>query len=219
VTVEPVSLSAYIYGDKNVTQIVQLNRPAVIRCPAGGFPEPHVSWWRNGHMFGLKNNLMARDYSLVFNSIQLTDLGLYTCEVYNQRRPVSLRVTLKAVGPVRARNHEEAEYLQYVLDPATRPVTQRPVSPYRPTRPAYVPEPIGKYRTFACFGWPGMVFDLLVKGYVLGSKKVTFFYLINSECKCRAGAGPEEQLLTGIHHIHELLCAGLSITKCDLDQG
>ncbi|XP_065722469.2 papilin isoform X5 [Drosophila suzukii] len=139
---EPVSLSAYIYGDKNVTQIVQLNRPAVIRCPAGGFPEPHVSWWRNGHMFGLKNNLMARDYSLVFNSIQLTDLGLYTCEVYNQRRPVSLRVTLKAVGPVRARNHEEAEYLQYVLDPATRPVTQRPVSPYRPTRPAYVPEPI-----------------------------------------------------------------------------
>jgi len=156
VTVEPVSLSAYIYGDKNVTQIVQLNRPAVIRCPAGGFPEPHVSWWRNGHMFGLKNNLMARDYSLVFNSIQLTDLGLYTCEVYNQRRPVSLRVTLKAVGPVRARNHEEAEYLQYVLDPATRPVTQRPVSPYRPTRPAYVPEPIGKYRTFACFGWPGL---------------------------------------------------------------
>ncbi|XP_017001607.2 papilin isoform X1 [Drosophila takahashii] len=138
----PVSLPAYIYGDKNVTQIVQLNRPAVIRCPAGGHPEPHVSWWRNGQMFGLKNNVMARDYSLVFNSIQLTDLGLYTCEVYNQRRPVSLRVTLKAVGPVRAQSHEEAQYLQYILNPATRPVTQRPAYPYRPTRPAYVPEPI-----------------------------------------------------------------------------
>ncbi|XP_017062546.1 papilin isoform X2 [Drosophila ficusphila] len=135
------NLPAYIYGDKNVTQIVQLNRPAVIRCPAGGHPKPHVSWWRNGEMFGLKNNLMARDYSLVFNSIQLKDLGLYTCEVYNQRRPVSLRVTLKAVGPVRALTHEDAQYLQYVLAPATRPVTQRPSYPFRPTRPAYVPEP------------------------------------------------------------------------------
>ncbi|XP_033162682.1 papilin isoform X2 [Drosophila mauritiana] len=138
---EPVSQPAYIYGDKNVTQIVELNRPAVIRCSAGGFPEPHVSWWRNGQMFGLKNNLMARDYSLVFNSIQLSDLGLYTCEVYNQRRPVSLRVTLKAVGPVRPLSPEEEQYMQYVLNPVTRPVTQRPSYPYRPTRPAYVPEP------------------------------------------------------------------------------
>ncbi|XP_032578299.1 papilin isoform X5 [Drosophila sechellia] len=138
---EPVSQPAYIYGNKNVTQIVELNRPAVIRCPAGGFPEPHVSWWRNGQMFGLKNNLMTRDYSLVFNSIQLSDLGLYTCEVYNQRRPVSLRVTLKAVGPVRPLSPEEEQYMQYVLNPATRPVTQRPSYPYRPTRPAYVPEP------------------------------------------------------------------------------
>ncbi|XP_017083163.2 papilin isoform X3 [Drosophila eugracilis] len=138
---EAVNLPAYVYGDKNVTQIVQLNRPAVIRCPAGGHPKPHVSWWRNGKMFGLNNNLMARDYSLVFNSIQLTDLGLYTCEVFNYRRPVSLRVTLKAVGPVRALSLEEEPYLQYVLNPATPPVTQRPRYPFRPTRPAYVPEP------------------------------------------------------------------------------
>ncbi|XP_043651988.1 papilin isoform X5 [Drosophila teissieri] len=138
---EPVNQPAYIYGDKNVTQIVELNRPAVIRCPAGGFPVPHVSWWRNGHLFGLDNGLMQRDFSLVFNSIQLSDLGLYTCEVYNQRRPVSLRVTLKAVGPVRPLNAAEEQYMQYVLSPATRPVTQRPSYPYRPTRPAYVPEP------------------------------------------------------------------------------
>lgn len=171
--VEPVSQPAYIYGDKNVTQIVELNRPAVIRCPAGGFPEPHVSWWRNGQMFGLKNNLMARDYSLVFNSIQLSDLGLYTCEVYNQRRPVSLRVTLKAVGPVRPLSPEEEQYMQYVLNPATRPVTQRPSYPYRPTRPAYVPEPTGKYCTFACFRWAGMVLDFFIVYVCSGNKKLT----------------------------------------------
>lgn len=146
--VASVDTPAYIYGDKNVTQIVQLNRPAVIRCPAGGYPQPHVSWWRNNQIFGFNANRdraeMARDYSLVFNTIQLSDLGLYTCEVYNKRRPVSLRVTLKAVGPARALTHEDAQYLQYVLDPATAPVTQRPSYPYRPTRPAYVPPPSGK---------------------------------------------------------------------------
>ncbi|XP_020811194.1 papilin isoform X1 [Drosophila serrata] len=140
----PVDTPAYIYGDKNVTQIVQLNRPAVIRCSAGGHPQPHVSWWRNNQILGFNANdraEMARDYSLVFNTIQLSDLGLYTCEVYNKRRPVSLRVTLKAVGPARAVTHEDAQYLQYVVDPATAPITQRPSYPYRPTRPAYVPPP------------------------------------------------------------------------------
>ncbi|KAH8295400.1 hypothetical protein KR018_010895, partial [Drosophila ironensis] len=142
---EPVPIPAYIFGDKNVTQIVHLNRPAVIRCPAGGHPRPHVNWWRNNNIFGLNTNRdraeMARDYSLVFKAIQLSDLGLYICEVYNKGRPVSLRVTLKAVGPARALTNEDAQYLQYVLDPATAPITQRPSYPYFPTRPPYVPSP------------------------------------------------------------------------------
>ncbi|XP_003736478.2 papilin isoform X2 [Drosophila pseudoobscura] len=142
---EPVDTAAYVYGNKNVTQIVQLNRPAVIRCPAGGYPQPHVSWWRNNNLFGNRERgraEMARDFSLLFRSIQLSDLGLYTCEVYNKRgRPVSLRVTLKAVGPARALTNEDAQYLQYVIDPATAPVTQRPSYPYRPSRPVYVPPP------------------------------------------------------------------------------
>ncbi|KAH8381906.1 hypothetical protein KR009_000904, partial [Drosophila setifemur] len=140
---EPVSTPAYIYGNKNVTQVVQLNRPAVIRCPAGGYPQPQVSWWRHNNRFGISGNraAMARDYSLVFNSVQLSDLGLYICEVYNKGRPVSLRVTLKTVGPARALTNEDAQYLQYVLDPITAPVTQRPSYPYYPTRPPYVPSP------------------------------------------------------------------------------
>ncbi|XP_070137591.1 papilin isoform X5 [Drosophila bipectinata] len=141
---DPVPIPAYIFGDKNVTQIVQLNAPAVIRCPSGGYPRPHVSWWRNNKLFGLNGKraeMDREDYSLVFNSIQLSDLGPYTCEVYITGRPVTLRVTLKAVGPARALTNEDAEYLQYVLAPATRPVTQRPSYPYFPTRPPYVPSP------------------------------------------------------------------------------
>lgn len=112
--VDPVPIPAYIFGEKNVTQIVQLNGPAVIRCPSGGYPRPHVSWWRNNKLFGLngKRAEMDRDdFSLVFNAIQLSDLGQYTCEVYFKGRPVTLRVTLKAVGPARALTNEDAEYL------------------------------------------------------------------------------------------------------------
>ncbi|EDV43612.1 uncharacterized protein Dana_GF16440, isoform A [Drosophila ananassae] len=141
---DPVPIPAYIFGDKNVTQIVQLNGPAVIRCPSGGYPRPHVSWWRNNQLFGLngKRAEMDRDdFSLVFNAIQLSDLGQYTCEVYFKGRPVTLRVTLKAVGPARALTNEDAEYLQYVLAPAQTPVTQRPSYPFFPTRPPYVPPP------------------------------------------------------------------------------
>ncbi|XP_068155724.1 papilin isoform X2 [Drosophila tropicalis] len=137
-------ISAYVFGEKNVTQIVQLNSPALVRCPAGGYPAPHVSWWRNNQLFGRRASEraeMTRDYSLFFRSIQLSDLGVYTCDAYNNQRPASLIVTLKAVGPARSLNPADDQYLQYVIDPATAPVTQRPSYPYRPSRPAYIPPP------------------------------------------------------------------------------
>ncbi|XP_030369297.1 papilin isoform X5 [Scaptodrosophila lebanonensis] len=141
---EPQDIPAYIYGPKNATQIVQLNRPALVRCPAGGNPAPDVSWWRYNKRFRLigERHEMTREYSLFFKSIQLSDLGPYTCDAYNKRgRPVSLVVTLKAVGPARAVTNADAQYLKYVLDPATAPATRRPNYPYRPSRPIYVPPP------------------------------------------------------------------------------
>lgn len=160
--IEHQNIPAYIYGDKNATQIVQLNRPALIRCPAGGYPAPHVDWWRNNLRLGLGVEgrwQMNRDYSLYFHSVQLSDLGLYICEAYNAGRPVSLHITLKAVGPARALTNEDANYLQYIIDPATAPVTQKPTYPYRPSRPVYVPPPVvqiprSKYtaRLFTIYG-------------------------------------------------------------------
>lgn len=147
VSAEETPIPAYIYGDRNVTQVVQLNRPALIRCPAGGSPVPHVSWWRNGHLYGMSaeqsRGQMSRDYSLFFQSIQLSDLGRYNCDAFNNLgRPVSLHVTLKAVGPVRPLSPEDNEYMQYVIEPVRAPENRRPAQPARPARPFYVPPPV-----------------------------------------------------------------------------
>lgn len=162
---DPVNLPAYVYGDKNATQIVTLNTPVVVRCPAGGYPAPMVYWWRNRERLPLVHRRyeFMRDYSIRFHSIQLTDLGPYTCHVWNRvsTRPASIKIILKAIGPVRAVTNEEASYLQYIVDPAQAPRTERPPYPYRPTRPPAVPAPIyegaytatGKYsrwRTWPC---------------------------------------------------------------------
>lgn len=116
-----------------------------MRCPAGGYPAPHVSWWRERKRLGLISDRfeLIRDYSLMFRSIQLTDLGPYTCEVWNGLgRPTSMKVVLKAVGPARAVTNAEAPYLQYIIDPARAPVTRRPSYPYRPQRPPQPPQPV-----------------------------------------------------------------------------
>lgn len=143
---DPVNLPAYVYGEKNATQIVTLNTPAVVRCPAGGYPAPMVYWWRNRERLPLVHRRyeFMRDYSIRFHSIQLTDLGPYTCHVWNRvsTRPASIKIILKAIGPVRAVTNEEASYLQYIVDPAQAPITERPSYPYRPTRPPSIPAPI-----------------------------------------------------------------------------
>uniref|UniRef100_A0A1B0C4R9 Papilin n=1 Tax=Glossina palpalis gambiensis TaxID=67801 RepID=A0A1B0C4R9_9MUSC len=142
---EPVNMPAYVYGNKNATQIVTLNRPAVVRCPAGGHPAPMVYWWRNRERLPLVHQRyeFTRDYSLRFHSVQLSDLGPYTCHVWNRvsTRPASIKITLKAFGPARAISNDEAQYLQYIVDPAQAPTTQRPSYPYRPARPVAVPPP------------------------------------------------------------------------------
>lgn len=124
---------------------MDLNRPAVVRCPAGGHPSPHVSWWRKKKHLGLIGDgfELMRDYALMFRTIRLSDLGPYTCEAYNGRgRSISMKVTLKAYGPARAVNPNDEPYMQYVIDPAVPPTVVRPSYPYRPTRPPLPPPPV-----------------------------------------------------------------------------
>lgn len=149
--VDPVDIesNAYVLGDSNRTIIVTLKQPATIRCMAGGYPKPYVSWWKGENFLPLSSPRFEykRDYSLVINRVELSDLGTYICQAYTGRgKPVSVSITLKAVGPVHTQNEEDKEYLQYLVDPPEVPTTPRPRpnEPYRPvpTPPRVIPPPV-----------------------------------------------------------------------------
>lgn len=143
--------SAYIVGDSNSTVVSAIGQPATLRCLAGGNPKPFVTWWRGDKILPLKDEKVEinRDYSLILNRIEISDLGPYVCQAYNSiGRPVSIQVTLKARGPVHARTEDDRKYLQYVesesesLPPTStfRPQTALPqTQPPRTRPPPYYP--------------------------------------------------------------------------------
>lgn len=134
-SVDPIRGSPYILGETNSTKIVELNAPATIRCLAGGNPKPSVYWWRGQDMLSYQSTRFQinRDFSLHFNQIELADLGVYVCQAYSGLgKPVSIYITLKAVGPAYASNADEEQYLKYIISQADVPTTPRS---YRPLRP------------------------------------------------------------------------------------
>lgn len=84
-----------------------------------------------------------REFSLVFESIGLSDLGPYVCQAYSGvGKPVSMYVTLNAIGPAYPTSEEDEQYLRYVLDAPQIPQQNIPIS-YIPT-PAVDLTPLGK---------------------------------------------------------------------------
>ncbi|KAJ6638506.1 Papilin, partial [Pseudolycoriella hygida] len=145
---DPVPLKAYILGETNSTKILSLNQPATVRCLAGGNPKPYVSWWRGTEMLSPLSvrHEINRDFSLVFQRLELSDLGPYVCQAYSgQGKPVSMHVVLKAVGPVHVRNKDDEQYLKYLVSSPEAPTTPRPDPryPYRPVvkPPRVIPRP------------------------------------------------------------------------------
>ena len=152
--------SAYILGDRNSTVVAAIAQPVTLRCLAGGYPKPFVTWWRGDKILPLKDDRIeiSRDYSLTLNRVEILDLGPYVCQAYNSiGRPVSIQVTLKARGPVYARTDEETRYLQYVdNEPRTAPTTYRPPPPVtRPTDPIR-PRPTAYYPPARNYTRPGL---------------------------------------------------------------
>lgn len=145
---DPVPVNAYIVGPLNETKVVTLNQPATLRCLAGGYPKPSVTWWQGSTMIPLRSDVYEynRDLSLTITHVQLVHLGPYVCQAYTgQGKGVSYTVTVKAIGPVHTDLEEEKPYLQYLIDAPISPTTQRPPigGPYRPVPlpPRVIPKP------------------------------------------------------------------------------
>lgn len=139
--------NAYIVGDSNSTLIATLNQPATIRCLVGGNPRPYITWWKGKVILGLRtqNSEVTKDNSLVFHKVQLSDLGVYTCQAYSgEGKPVTIIATLKAVGPVHINNEADRPYLEYLVTPPETPKDNKPTYPYRPGQlpPKVIPPPI-----------------------------------------------------------------------------
>lgn len=137
--------SAYIFGDSNSTVMSIISQPATLRCPAGGYPKPFVTWWRGDKILPLKDDRVeiTRDYSLILNRVEINDLGPYVCQAYNSiGRPVSIQVTLKTRGPVHTRTEDDRRYLQYVdSEPLPPTTTVRPPISYPSVIPRTRPPP------------------------------------------------------------------------------
>lgn len=133
-SLDPEPAKAYILGEANSTQIVSLKQAATVRCLAGGHPKPFVSWWKGTDLLPYKSTRfeVTQDFSLVFNQVELTDLGPYICQAYSgSGKPVSRYVTLRAIGPVHTTNEQDRPYLKYIIDAPTRHVVT----------PNYIPRP------------------------------------------------------------------------------
>ncbi|XP_060520392.1 papilin isoform X2 [Cylas formicarius] len=134
-------------------ELISLGTPAYINCYALGYPFPAVTWWKEDSLIPLKNKEfeVTRDNVLLIHSVQLHNLGVYTCQAYNgEGKAASWSITIKAKGPYVSTDPEHVRYLQYVVNPPEFQTTtliskssssQPPPykSVYRPTPQPYVP--------------------------------------------------------------------------------
>lgn len=160
---------AYIAGNLNDSLVVELESPATLRCPAGGYPKPIVTWWRDTFMMPLK--MVNRDYSLSLPRVRLEDLGPYVCQAYSGAgKGISRTVTVYGYNLPAQINPQDERYMKYVV---AAPAPARPAPPVdrypsRPRPPVAQPPPVvvrppGKYGGgFVC------TYFLLLKLIVLG---------------------------------------------------
>lgn len=131
-------------GDEANSHVVAaLGAPTTLQCYATGYPFPAITWWKDDSMIPLRTSQfeVRKDYSLLIHSVQLSNLGIYTCQAYNGiGKAASWSVTVQALGPVYSTRPEDQKYMQYVINPPERPSTSAPFKPEYPHRPEPQPE-------------------------------------------------------------------------------
>lgn len=76
---------------------------------------------------------VRKDYSLVIHSLQLENLGIYTCQAYNGiGKAASWSVTVQAKGPYHTEDPAQQRYLKYIVNPPEVPTTLLPYYPPYP---------------------------------------------------------------------------------------
>ncbi|KAJ8966838.1 hypothetical protein NQ317_003020 [Molorchus minor] len=79
---------------------------------------------------------VRKDYSLLIHSVQLHNLGVYTCQAYNGLgKAASWAVTVKAIGPYYFTDPEELKYKPYIVNPPEDPTTTTTPQPSPPMWP------------------------------------------------------------------------------------
>lgn len=137
---DPVISNTYILAAGNVTQIATLYQPSTLRCLAGGYPRPSVTWFKGKSMLPYQTEQyhFGTDYSMTLTRVGLVDLGEYTCQAYTTTgKPSMSTIVLMAYGPVHTVRPDEREFLKYIIaNPEVHSTpSPDPRSHYRPTRP------------------------------------------------------------------------------------
>ncbi|XP_050510138.1 papilin isoform X5 [Diabrotica virgifera virgifera] len=131
--------------------VVSLNAPTTLNCFVLGYPFPAVTWWKDDSMIPFKNSEfeIRKDYSLLIHSVDLHNLGIYTCQAYNGfGKAASWSVTVKTRGPVRFHRPEDQIYSKWIVNDNEPTTTAAPVrtpppdweipnTPYNPDIPPY----------------------------------------------------------------------------------
>ena len=69
----------------------------LIHCKATGFPQPVITWYKNGHLIE-KERKYFEERSLKLEKIQFQDRGVYTCTAENLMGRVELSVNVSVKG-------------------------------------------------------------------------------------------------------------------------
>ena len=88
----------FISKPPSSVMIVREKQNVTLPCKAAGFPQPVITWYKNGHVIEERQQVKAgRD--LEFKEIQFEDRGMYTCTAENLfgRDHLSVNVTVQGM--------------------------------------------------------------------------------------------------------------------------
>ena len=81
------------------TITVKETQNVLIPCKANGFPQPVITWYKNGHLIEKERKYFG-ERSLNLEKIQFQDRGVYTCTAENLmgRAELSVNVSVKGLS-------------------------------------------------------------------------------------------------------------------------